>query len=107
MTPCTTWAIPSAPPRTYCSSLAPDGSWLIVEPMAGDRTEDNLNPVGRIFYSASTMICTPASRAQEVGLALGAQAGEARLRAVVTEAGFTRFRRATETPFNLVLEARP
>ena len=75
--------------------------------MAGDRTEDNLNPVGRIFYSASTMICTPASRAQEVGLALGAQAGEARLRAVVTEAGFTRFRRATETPFNLVLEARP
>lgn len=88
-------------------SLAPDGSWLIVEPMAGDRTEDNLNPVGRIFYSASTLICTPASRAQEVGLALGAQAGEARLRAVVTEAGFTRFRRATETPFNLVLEARP
>ena len=84
-----------------------DGSWLIVEPMAGDRTEENLNPVGRIFYSASTMICTPASRAQEVGLALGAQAGEARLRAVVTDAGFTRFRRATETPFNLVLEARP
>jgi len=88
-------------------ALAQDGSWLIVEPMAGDRTEENLNPVGRIFYSASTMICTPASRSQEVGLALGAQAGEARLRAVVTEAGFTRFRRATETPFNLVLEARP
>ena len=88
-------------------SLAPDGGWLIVEPMAGDRAEDNLNPVGRIFYSASTLICTPASRAQEVGLALGAQAGEARLRAVVTGAGFTRFRRATETPFNLVLEARP
>jgi len=93
--------------RHVLQSLAEDGTWLIVEPMAGDRTEDNLNPVGRIFYSASTMICTPSSRAQEVGLALGAQAGEARLRAVVTEAGFTRFRRATETPFNLVLEARP
>jgi hypothetical protein len=89
------------------AALPPDGSWLIVEPMAGDRTEDNLNPVGRIFYSASTLICTPASRSQEVGLALGAQAGEARLRDVVTQAGFTRFRRATETPFNLVLEARP
>jgi SAM-dependent methyltransferase len=93
--------------RHVLQSLAADGTWLIVEPMAGDRTEDNLNPVGRIFYSASTMICTPSARAQEVGLALGAQAGEARLRAVVTEAGFTRFRRATETPFNLVLEARP
>jgi SAM-dependent methyltransferase len=93
--------------RHVLESLGEDGTWLIVEPMAGDRTEDNLNPVGRIFYSASTMICTPSSRAQEVGLALGAQAGEARLRAVVTEAGFTRFRRATETPFNLVLEARP
>jgi len=88
-------------------ALAPDGTWLIVEPMAGDRVEDNLNPVGRIFYSASTLICTPCSRSQEVGLALGAQAGEQRLRAVVTEAGFTRFRRATETPFNLILEARP
>jgi len=88
-------------------ALAPDGTWLIVEPFANDRLEDNLNPVGRVFYSASTMICTPASRDQEVGLALGAQAGEARLRAVVTEGGFTRFRRATETPFNLVLEARP
>jgi SAM-dependent methyltransferase len=89
------------------AALAPDGTWLIVEPMAGDATEDNLNPVGRVFYSASTMICTPSSRAQEVGLALGAQAGEARLRAVIEEAGFTRFRRAAETPFNLVLEARP
>ena len=88
-------------------ALAEDGTWLIVEPFANDRLEDNLNPVGRVFYSASTMICTPASRDQEVGLALGAQAGEARLRAVVTEGGFTRFRRATETPFNLVLEARP
>ncbi len=88
-------------------SLRPDGTWMIVEPYAKDRVEDNLNAVGRIYYSASTLICTPASKAQEVGLALGAQAGEARLRDVVTSGGFTRFRRATETPFNLVLEARP
>ncbi|MCW3069767.1 MAG: Methyltransferase type 12 [Solirubrobacterales bacterium] len=88
-------------------TLAEDGTWLIVEPFAGDRLQDNLNPVGRVFYGASTLVCTPASRDQEVGLALGAQAGEARLREVVTEGGFTRFRRATETPFNLVLEARP
>ena len=89
------------------ASLKPDGTWLIVEPFANDRLEENLNPVGRIFYSASTFICTPASRSQEVGACLGAQAGEARLREVVTEGGFKRFRRATETPFNLVLEARP
>jgi SAM-dependent methyltransferase len=89
------------------SSLDADGTWMIVEPMAGDRVEDNLNPVGRIFYSASTLVCTPASRSQEVGLALGAQAGQARLGEVVAQGGFTRFRRATETPFNLVLEARP
>jgi len=88
-------------------SLDPGGTWLIVEPFAGDRLEDNLNPVGRVYYGASTLVCTPASRDQEVGLALGAQAGEARLREVVSEGGFTRFRRATETPFNLVLEARP
>ena len=88
-------------------TLAADGTWLIVEPYAGDRLEDNLNPVGRVFYGASTLVCTPASRDQEVGLALGAQAGEARLREVVTAGGFTRFRRAAETPFNLVLEARP
>ena len=88
-------------------TLAADGTWLIVEPYAGDRLEDNLNPVGRVFYGASTLVCTPASRDQEVGLALGAQAGEARLREVVTAGGFTRFRRATETPFNLILEARP
>ena len=93
--------------RHVLSTLAPDGTWLIVEPNAGDRVEDNLNPIGRIFYSASTWVCTPASRAQEVGLALGAQAGEARLREVVTSAGFSRFRRATETPFNMILEARP
>lgn len=87
-------------------SLAPGGSWMIVEPFAGDNVEDNLNPVGRVFYSASTMLCTPASCSQEVGLALGAQAGEARLREVVTEGGFGTFRRAAQTPFNLVFEAR-
>ena len=89
------------------ASLAPDGTWLIVEPFANDRLEDNRNPVSRIFYSASTFICTPASRSQEVGACLGAQAGEARLGDVVRQGGFTRFRRAAETPFNLVLEARP
>ena len=88
-------------------SLKSDGTWLIVEPFANDKLEDNLNPIGRIYYSASSFICTPASRSQEVGACLGAQAGEARLREVVTKGGFTRFRRATETPFNLVLEARP
>jgi SAM-dependent methyltransferase len=87
-------------------SLAPGGTWMIVEPFAHDRVEENLNPVGRVFYSASTMICTPASRAQEVGLALGAQAGEQRLRDVVMQGGFKSFRRATETPFNMVFEAR-
>lgn len=88
-------------------TLAEDGTWMVVEPLAGDRLEDNLHPVGRMFYAASTMVCTPASRSQEVGLGLGAQAGEARLRGVVEEGGFTRMRRATETPFNLVLEVRP
>jgi 2-polyprenyl-3-methyl-5-hydroxy-6-metoxy-1,4-benzoquinol methylase len=88
-------------------TLGSDGTWMIVEPFAADSLEENLNPVGRIFYAASTMICTPASMAQEVGLGLGAQAGEARLREVVTAGGFRRFRRATETPFNLILEARP
>jgi 2-polyprenyl-3-methyl-5-hydroxy-6-metoxy-1,4-benzoquinol methylase len=88
-------------------TLKPDGTWMIVEPFANDKVEDNLNPIGRIFYSASTMLCTPASRSQEVGLGLGAQAGEARIRDVVTTGGFKRFRRATETPFNLVFEARP
>jgi SAM-dependent methyltransferase len=93
--------------RHVLDSLAADGTWLVVEPFANDRLEDNLNPVGRVFYSASTMVCTPASRDQEVGLALGAQAGEARLRDVITEGGFSHFRRASETPFNLVLEAKP
>jgi len=93
--------------RHIHQALKPDGTWLLVEPFANDRAEDNHNPVGRIFYSASTMICTPASLSQEVGLGLGAQAGEARLRAVCEEAGFTRFRRASETPFNLIFEVRP
>jgi 2-polyprenyl-3-methyl-5-hydroxy-6-metoxy-1,4-benzoquinol methylase len=89
------------------TTLAPDGTWMIVEPFANDRVEENLNPVGRVFYGASTVICTPASLSQEVGLALGAQAGEARLTEVLEQGGFTRVRRATETPFNLILEARP
>jgi 2-polyprenyl-3-methyl-5-hydroxy-6-metoxy-1,4-benzoquinol methylase len=93
--------------RHVHSTLKPDGSWMIVEPNAGDRVEDNLNPVGRAFYGFSTLLCTPASLSQEVGLALGAQAGEARIRDVVQTGGFTRFRRAAETPFNLVYEARP
>jgi SAM-dependent methyltransferase len=88
-------------------TLEGDGTWMIVEPFANDRVEENLNPVGRIFYGASTVICTPASLAQEVGLALGAQAGQTRLTEVLNEGGFTRVRRATETPFNLILEARP
>ena len=88
-------------------AVADDGTWLIVEPFAGDRLEDNLNPVGRVFYSASAFICTPASRAQAVGRCLGAQAGEARIASVVREGGFSRFRRATQTPFNLIFEARP
>ena len=88
-------------------TLKPDGTWMIVEPMAADRVEDNLNPVGRAYYSFSTLLCTPASLSQEVGLALGAQAGEARIEDVVRTAGFTRFRRAAETPINLVFEARP
>jgi 2-polyprenyl-3-methyl-5-hydroxy-6-metoxy-1,4-benzoquinol methylase len=93
--------------RHILQSLKSDGTWMIVEPFANDRVEDNLNPVGRVFYGASTVICTPASLSQEVGLALGAQAGESRLTAVIKEGGFSRVRRATETPFNLVLEARP
>ena len=87
--------------------LTPDGTWMIVEPMAGDRVEDNLNPVGRAYYGFSTFLCTPASLSQEVGLGLGAQAGEARIGDVVAGGGFTRFRRVAETPFNLVFEARP
>jgi 2-polyprenyl-3-methyl-5-hydroxy-6-metoxy-1,4-benzoquinol methylase len=98
---------PAGAARHVLRTLAPDGTWMIVEPNAGDRVEDNLNPVGRAYYGFSTLLCTPASLSQDVGLALGAQAGEARIRDVVESAGFTRFRRAAETPFNLVFEARP
>jgi hypothetical protein len=93
--------------RNVRRSLAPDGTWLLVEPMAGDRIEDNLNPVGRVFYGATTMIGTPAARSQAGGFALGAQPGERQLRAVLEQAGFGRVRRVAETPFNLVLEVRP
>ena len=93
--------------RSIRAALDPDGTWMIVEPIAGDSVQDNLNPVGRAYYAFSTLLCTPSSLSQEVGLALGAQAGEARLRQVLETAGFTRVRRAAETPFNLVLEARP
>jgi len=87
-------------------TLSKDGAWMIVEPFACDDLKDNLNPVGRVFYHASTFVCTPASLSQEVGLGLGAQAGERRLRQVATEAGFKRFRRAIETPFNMIFEVR-
>jgi SAM-dependent methyltransferase len=93
--------------RHVREALADDGTWLLVEPMAGDRPEDNFNPVGRAYYAFSTLLCTPSALSQEGSLALGAQAGEQRLREVVGEAGFTRVRRAAETPFNLVLEVRP
>jgi hypothetical protein len=96
---------PEGAARHVRETIAPDGTWLIVEPFASDRREENHNPVGRVFYSASTMLCVPHSLSQH-GPALGAQAGEARLRDVVLRGGFSRFRRATETPFNLVLEAR-
>lgn len=86
--------------------LAPGGSWMIVEPIAGDAPADNMNPVGRLYYNASTMICVPTSLDQEVGEALGAQAGEVRLSRIVREGGFDTVRRATEGPFNIVLEAR-
>jgi SAM-dependent methyltransferase len=97
---------PAGAARHVLSSLAADGTWMIVEPAAGDRVEDNLNPVGRAYYGFSTFLCTPSSLSQEVGLALGAQAGEARIRDVVTGAGLTRFRRVADTPFNIVYEAR-
>jgi SAM-dependent methyltransferase len=97
---------PEGAARHVRETLAPDGAWMIVEPFANDNLEDNLNPVGRVYYAASTMLCTPASKSQEVGLALGAQAGEGRLKKILGSAGFTRVRRAAETPFNIVLEAR-
>ena len=88
-------------------SLKSDGTWMIVEPMAGDRLEQNINPVGRLFYAGSTMICVPTSLSQEVGAGLGAQAGEAKLKEMIGGAGFRNIRRAAETPFNMILEARP
>jgi 2-polyprenyl-3-methyl-5-hydroxy-6-metoxy-1,4-benzoquinol methylase len=97
---------PAGAARHVFESLTPRGVWMLVEPFAHDRLEDNFNPIGRIFFGASTMICTPASKAQEVGLALGAQAGEKRLREVVMEGGFTRFRRAAQTPVNMIFDVR-
>jgi hypothetical protein len=88
-------------------SFQADGTFMIVEPLAGDSLAENINPVGRLYYGFSTMVCTPGSLSQEVGLALGAQAGERRLRDVLSKGGFTRFRRAAETPFNMIIEARP
>ncbi|TDW87249.1 methyltransferase family protein [Kribbella pratensis] len=93
--------------RHVREALAPDGTWLLVEPMAGDHVEDNLNPVGRAYYGFSTLLCTPASLSQPVGLALGTQAGPARIQDVTTAAGFSRFRTVAQTPFNLVFEVRP
>ncbi|MGE5289810.1 MAG: class I SAM-dependent methyltransferase [Micromonosporaceae bacterium] len=93
--------------RHALASLKPDGTLMLVEPRAGDQVEDNFNPVGRLFYNASALICVPNSVSQDVGTALGAQAGEARLREVLTEAGFTSVRGATDTPFNMIIEARP
>jgi hypothetical protein len=87
-------------------TLADDGTWMVVEPAAGDRVEDNLNPVSRAYYGFSTLLCTPASLSQDVGLALGTQAGPARIRDVSTAAGFSRFRTAAGTPFNNVFEVR-
>ncbi len=97
---------PAGAARHAFEALKPDGTVLLVEPFANDALDQNLTPVGRMFYAASTFVCTPNALSQEGGLALGAQAGEARLRAVFMDAGFKQFRRATETPFNLVLEAR-
>ena len=93
--------------RAVRAALDADGTWMIVEPIAGDSVQENLNPVGRAYYAFSTLLCTPSSLSQEVGLALGAQAGQARIGEVVASGGFSRFRRAAETPFNLVFEARP
>src|SRR5262249_43323203 len=97
---------PGGAAKHVLQSIGSDGTWLLVEPFANDKVEENLNPLGRLFYSVSTLVCTQASLSQEVGTALGGQAGEARLRDVITGAGFSRFRRATQTPFNLVFEAR-
>ena len=98
---------PRAAARHIRQALAADGTWLIVEPYAGDTITDNLNPIGRMYYNGSTLLCVPNAMAQAGGYTLGAQAGQAAIRQIVTDAGFTRFRRAAETPFNLIYEARP
>jgi 2-polyprenyl-3-methyl-5-hydroxy-6-metoxy-1,4-benzoquinol methylase len=98
---------PLSAARHIRQALAPDGTWLIAEPNAGDTINDNLNPVGRIYYNASTLLCIPNAMSQAGGYTLGAQAGEAAIRQLITDAGFTRFRRAAETPFNLIYEVRP
>jgi ubiquinone/menaquinone biosynthesis C-methylase UbiE len=98
---------PPCAARHIRQALDADGTWLIVEPLAGDTLADNLNPVGRVYYSFSTFLCVPNARSQPGGYTLGAQAGEAAIRRVAEQAGFTRFRRATETPFNAIYEARP
>ena len=106
-TACTTWAIPLSAARHVREVLKPDGSWLVVEPAAADDTAGNMNPVGRAYYNFSTLLCVPNALSQPGGYALGAQAGEAAIRRITTDAGFTRFRRAAETPFNMVYEVRP
>ncbi len=106
-TACTTWATRSVRRPGSAAASRRDGTWMIVEPAAGDTVEANLNPVGRVYYGFSTFLCVPNAMSQPGGYALGAQAGEAAIRQVVTDAGFTRFRRVAETPFNLVFEARP
>ena len=98
---------PTGAGRHVLQALKQDGTWMVVEPAAGDRLEDNINPVSRLFYAASTMICVPTSLDQPVGAALGAQAGFARISSAIREVGFANVRKATETPFNMVLEARP
>jgi ubiquinone/menaquinone biosynthesis C-methylase UbiE len=98
---------PQSTARHVHEALKSDGTWMIVEPIAGETVSDNLNPVGRVYYNFSTQLCVPSALSQPGGYALGAQAGEAAIRGVVTSAGFTRFRRATETPFNVVYEVRP
>ena len=98
---------PPGAARHIREALAPDGTWLLVEPMAGECLDDNVNPVGRIFYAASTFICTPAAQAQPGGYALGNQVPDATLAEIAADAGFSQFRRAAETPFNRISEARP
>ena len=98
---------PSGAAKHVHQSLKSNGTWMIVEPYSNERVDENLNPIGRVFYNASSMICVPASLSQEVGLAVGAQAGDSKLREIAFAGGFRQFKRATQTPFNRILEARP